>query len=104
MGSLANMTLIDSPGLNDPDAVRTDKKIFIEMIKSITDQLNDKKQGISSLILCVLPNRSQRIRDTTIKAMINMFFMFNSLDPRVDVEYHPRFHVIFNNVSKYDES
>ena len=104
MGSLANMTLIDSPGLNDPDAVRTDKKIFIEMIKSITDQLYDKKQGISSLILCVLPDRSQRIRDTTIKAMINMFFMFNSLDPRVNIKFHPRFHVIFNNVSKYDES
>ena len=58
MGSLANMTSIDTPGLNDPDAARTDKKIFIEMIKSITDQLNDKNQGISSLTLCVLPNAS----------------------------------------------
>ena len=36
--------------------------------------------------------------------MINIFFMFNSLDPRVDIEFHPRFHVIFNNVSKYGES
>ena len=98
------MTLIDTPGLNDPDAARTDKKIYIEMIKGIADQLNDKEYGISSLILCVLPNASQRIRDTTVKAMINMFFMFNSLDDRVDISQHPRYHVIINNVSKYGEN
>ena len=52
------MTFIDTPGLNDPDAARTDKKIYIEMIKSITELLYDKEQGISSLTLCVLPNAS----------------------------------------------
>ena len=100
MGSLGNMTLIDTPGLNDPDAARTDKKIYIEMIKNITELLYDKEQGISSLTLCVLPNASQRIRDTTIKAMISIFFMFNSLDERIDINQHPKYHIIINNVSR----
>ena len=104
IGSIANMTLIDTPGLNDPNAARTDKKIYIEMIKSISEQLYDNEQGISSLILCLLPNASQRIRDTTIKAMLSAFFMFNSLDDRVTITEHPKYHVIINNVSKYDEN
>ena len=40
-GSLGDMTLIDTPGLNDPDARRTDKNIFIEMIKHLSLQLYD---------------------------------------------------------------
>ena len=40
-GSLGNMTLIDTPGFNDPDAARSDKNIFIEMIKKLTIPLND---------------------------------------------------------------
>ena len=32
-----------------------------------------------------------------------MLFMFNSLDERVDISNHPRFHVIINNVSKYGD-
>ena len=97
------MTFIDTPGLNDPDAARTDKKIYIEMIKSITELLYDKEQGISSLTLCVLPNASQRIRDTTIKAMMSIFFMFNSLDFRTDITNHPKFKIIINNVSLYGD-
>ena len=57
-GSFGDMTLIDTPGLNDPDASRTDKNIFIEMIKNLRIQLYDPQQGISSLILCVMPNAS----------------------------------------------
>ena len=55
------------------------------MIKNLRIQLYDQHQGISSLILCVMPNASQRITDTTIKGMNSMFFMFNSLDERVDI-------------------
>ena len=36
LGSVGPMTLIDTPGLNDPDASRTDKNIFIEMIKNLS--------------------------------------------------------------------
>ena len=35
------MTLIDTPGLNDPDAKRSDKNTFIEMIKSLGIALKD---------------------------------------------------------------
>ena len=98
------MTLIDTPGLNDPDATRSDKNIHIEMIKNLRIQLYDQHQGISSLILCVMPNASQRITDSTIKGMNSMFFMFNSLDERIDIALHPKFHIVINNVSKFGDN
>ena len=88
-GSVGNMTLIDTPGLNDPDSKRTDKNIHIEMIKSLSMRLYDHEQGISSLILCVMPNASQRITDSTIKGLLSMLFMFNSIDERIDISLHP---------------
>ena len=32
-----------------------------------------------------------------------MFLMFNSLDDRVDITDHPKYNVIFNNVSLHGE-
>ena len=94
---------MDTQGLNDPNAERSDKNIIIEMMKNLKAKLYDKDEGISSLILCVLPNASQRIRDTTIKAIVNMFVMFGSLDERADISFHPKYHIIFNNVSRYGD-
>ena len=95
---------MDTPGLNDPNSERSDKSIIIEMMKNLGAKLNDRDQGISSLILCVMPDASQRIRDTTIKAIVNMFVMFGSLDERADVTLHPKFQIIFNNVSRYGDN
>ena len=33
-----------------------------------------------------------------------MFFMFNSLDERVDIASQPKFHIVINNVSKFGEN
>ena len=33
-----------------------------------------------------------------------MFLMFNSLDERVDITLHPRYHIVINNVSKYGDN
>ena len=41
LGSVKNMILIDTPGLNDPDATRSDKNIHIEMIKNLRIRLYD---------------------------------------------------------------
>ena len=30
--------------------------------------------------------------------------MFNSLDERTDIDFHPRVHIIFNNVSRFGEN
>ena len=103
-GTIGKISLIDTPGLNDPNVERSDKNIIIEMIKNLQAKLNDPSQGISSLILCVLPDASQRIRETTIKAINNMFLMFTSLDERVDISAHPKYFVIFNNVSRYGDN
>ena len=40
-GSIGNMTLIDTPGLNDNEASRSDKRIFFETIKNISIKLKD---------------------------------------------------------------
>ena len=56
--SVGSMIVIDTPGLNDPDASRSDKNIHIEMIKNMRIRLYDLEQGLSSLILCVMPNAS----------------------------------------------
>ena len=98
------MIFIDTPGLNDPDARRTDKNIHIETIKSLSMQLYDPLQGLSSLILCIMPNESQRITESTLSGLSSMLFMFNSLDERTDIKFHPRFHIVVNNVSKYGDN
>ena len=95
---------MDTPGLNDPNAERSDKNIIIEMMKNLGAKLNDKEQGIGSLILCVMPDASQRIRETTIKAVNNMLLMFGSLDERVDISLHPKYYIIFNDVSRYGDN
>ena len=51
----------------------------------------------------MMPNASQRISDSTIKGMLSMFFMFNSLDERIDITLHPKFNIILNNVSKHGD-
>ena len=33
-----------------------------------------------------------------------MFFMFNSLDERIDITLHPKFHIVINNVSKFGDN
>ena len=43
LGTVGNMILIDTPGLNDPDQRRSDKNIHIEIIKNLSLQLYDSK-------------------------------------------------------------
>ena len=50
-----------------------------------------------------MPNASQRITDTTIKGMLSMLFMFNSLDDRIHITLHPKLHIVINNVSMHGE-
>ena len=33
-----------------------------------------------------------------------MFFMFSSLDERIDITLHPKFHIVINNVSKFGDN
>ena len=98
------MTLIDTPGLNDTHANRTDKHIHIETMRYLRSHLGDSEQGISSLILCFMPNKSERITRSVIECLVNMLFVFNSLDYRTDIADHPKIHIIFNDVSRNEEN
>lgn len=49
-----------------------------------------------------MPDSSDRLRATSIKAMNNVLFTLNSLHPKTDVKNHPKFIVIFNDVSLYE--
>ena len=50
-----------------------------------------------------MPDSSDRLRATSIKAMNHVLFTLNSLHPDTDVKNHPRFIVIFNDVSLYEK-
>ena len=102
--TIGNMTLIDTPGVNDPNLARSNKNTFIEMIKSMKQRFENPEQGISSLILCFMPNESLRLTDTTVKALKSMLMMFNSLDDRITLEQHPKYHIVINNVSRFNEN
>ena len=43
LGTVGDITLIDTPGLNDPNQRRSDKNIYIEIIKSLSIELRDSK-------------------------------------------------------------
>ena len=45
-----NMTLVDSPGLNDPNKTRTDKLIFLELVNTIRETLQSKDKGINMFV------------------------------------------------------
>ena len=94
--------MIDTPGLNDTNTDRSDKKILNELTKIIRPRLYDKKQGISAFIQCIMPDNSKRIRNSSIGAMNNVMFLLNSIDPRSNPKKHPRLIVIFNDQSKYE--
>ena len=48
-----------------------------------------------------MPDESDRIRGTSIKAMHHMLFMLNSFNVRADLGKHPKMILIFNDVSLY---
>ena len=53
-----------------------------------------------------MPDNSDRLRATSIKAMNNMLFILNSMHKKTDIKNHPKMILIFNNVSlhKNDDS
>ena len=44
------MTLIDTPGFNDTNTDRSDKKILNELTKILRPRLYNKKKGITAFI------------------------------------------------------
>ena len=50
MGTVRDMSLIDTPGFNDSDANRSDKIILIETIKTLRPMIKNPRKGISSFI------------------------------------------------------
>ena len=45
-----NMSLIDTPGFNDPNKTRTDKSIFLDLINTIRMPLKSSHQGLSMFV------------------------------------------------------
>ena len=45
-----NMTLIDTPGFNDPRKTLTDKNIYMNLINTIREPLKSSNQGISMFV------------------------------------------------------
>ena len=98
------MTLIDTPGFNDSDIRRSDKNILIELINTVRPIVTDKNLGITSFIQCIMPDESDRIRQSSVKGMNNMLLALNSFDYDTDITNHPLMMVIFNNISLIEEN
>ena len=49
-----------------------------------------------------MPDSSDRLRDTSLKVMNHVLFTLNSFHPMTDIRNHPKFIVIFNDVSLYE--
>ena len=100
------MTLIDTPGFNDPNTSRDDKTIFMELINNIRPPLRSPNKGISIFVQCVMPDESDRIKDSTINTMMNLFLIlsiFNTKTLPEELLKHPKIAVVFSNVSKYQD-
>jgi DNA-directed RNA polymerase beta' subunit len=66
-----NISILDSPGFNDPDKTRSDAQTFIDM----TNTLYDKDilwGGVATLLQCVMVPQSGRINATAIELMSKM--------------------------------
>ena len=102
-----NMTLIDTPGFNDPDKRRSDRQIFIDLVNTIRGTLKSPDQGISMFIQCILPDESERIRQSAVMTMLDVFLIlsvFNSETKTEDIQRdHPKIGVVFNHVSKAED-
>ena len=101
LGSIGNLTLINTPATSNPIGESSDDDRFIEIIRSISIQLNDPNQGISSLIQCIKVNSINKIGLNTVRALMNAFSIFHSLNSKTDMAIHPRYHIIVNDMSKH---
>ena len=81
------MTLIDTPGLNDPQTKeRSDKQIFMNLVSTIRDTLKSPEKGISMFVQCIMPDQSNRIKQTVIKAMLNFLLILSVFHRDTSVE------------------
>ena len=105
MASNGSMTLIDTPGLNDPDKMRSDKMIFMDLINTVRLPFRSPTQGISRFIQCMMPDESDRIRKTAIMTMLDLLLILSVFNSDTTAEQlrdsHPKISVIFNHVSRY---
>jgi pantothenate kinase-related protein Tda10 len=99
-----HMTLIDSPGTNDPNKTRTDKQIFLDLINTIREPLKSSDQGITMFIQCIMPDESDRIRQSVIKTMTRIMLILSIFHKETSVEdlqkCHPIMAVVYNHVSR----
>ena len=86
MAKRGNMTLIDTPGLNDPNKTRSDKQIFIDFINTIRESLKSQDQGITMFVQCIMPDESDRIRQSVIKTMTKVLLILSIFHSETSVE------------------
>ena len=102
-----NMTLIDTPGFNDPNKARSDKAIFMDLINTLRVPLTSHDKGITMFIQCIMPDKSDRIRQSVITSMMNFLLILSVFHRDTKVEdlrkCHPQMAIVFNNVSKQQD-
>ena len=64
--NLKEMSIMDTPGLNDPDQKRSDAQNFINIVKNMQSE-KMKSRGISTLLQCIMVPESGRIMKSAIE-------------------------------------
>ena len=86
------MTLIDCPGFNDPNKARSDKAIFKDLISNLREPLMSPNKGITMFIQCIMPDKSDRIRNSIVMGMMNLLLILSVFDKNTTIEDLERCH------------
>lgn len=72
-----DISILDSPGFNDPDKSRSDTQTFIQMFNVLTDPKEDMLWGgVATILQCVMVPQSGRINGSAIELMSKMLQIF----------------------------
>ena len=69
MKHFREMHIMDTPGFNDPQKRRSDKKIMSDVLSTIQNDKELKALGVSALLQCVMIPKSGRIQKSAIQVM-----------------------------------
>jgi hypothetical protein len=97
LGKTGEATFIDTYCFNEKDTEKSDAKISNRIFNAMRQRLYDKNQGINAFVFCARFTEEPIHGPAVIYPIINCLYFLNSLDPRVDLQKHPKLFVVFDN-------
>ena len=96
--TVGGQTLVDTPGINDPDKNLDDASIQQMTIQSLVPIVSAGGSGITTFVQCV---QSTRIGETAVQAMCNLTLSLTYFYKEADVSNYPALAVFCNGTSRH---